>query len=386
MDPEKTKFDKNLLIIFSVTLMAVAGVASITPAFPLIIDKLNISTKSIGLLITVFTFPGILLTPVLGIMADRYGRKRILVPSLFLFGFAGFSCFFARDFNVLLGLRFIQGIGAAALGALNTTIIGDLYSGHRRAQVMGYNASILQIGVAAYPSIGGSLAVLGWYYPFLIPLLAVPVGLFVLFHLKNPEPKNVQKFSDYLKDAWESIKRIQVITIFITGVSAFIVIFGAYLTYFPILLVKYHGVTTFETGLIMSCFSFSTAATSLQLGKISKKYPVEKLLKISFIIGFICMPLIPLASEIWMILVLVMFMGCAQGISIPAMMTILAGLAPMETRAVFMSLNGSIIRTGQTIGPLLMGFIFSMFGLNAVFTAGAVILFLIAALLIYVFR
>ncbi|MFC1724557.1 MFS transporter [candidate division KSB1 bacterium] len=386
MDSKKSKVDINLPIIFSITLMAVAGVASITPAFPLIIEKLNISAKSIGLLITVFTFPGVILTPVLGIMADRYGRKKILVPSLFLFAAAGFACFFARDFNLLLGFRFIQGIGAAALGALNATIIGDVYTGNRRAQVMGYNASVLQIGVAAYPTIGGALTILGWYYPFLVPLLALPVGLFVLFYLNNPEPRNDQKLSEYLKDAWISIKRIQVITIFITGVAAFIVIFGAYLTYFPILLVRNHGVTPFEIGLIMSCFAFSTAITSFQLGKISKKYPIEKLLKISFIIGFFCMPLIPLAGKIWMIIVLVIFMGCAQGISIPAMMTILAGLAPMETRAVFMSLNGSIIRMGQTIGPLLMGFVLGLFGLNAVFTAGAIILFLIALLLIYVFR
>jgi predicted MFS family arabinose efflux permease len=94
-------FDTNLQIIFGITLLAVMGVASITPAFPKIIQALGISSTGIGLLITVFTFPGIFLTPILGVFADRYGRKRILIPSMFLFGIAGGACAFSRDFNLL---------------------------------------------------------------------------------------------------------------------------------------------------------------------------------------------------------------------------------------------------------------------------------------------
>lgn len=124
--------DSNLQIVFGITLMAVLGVASITPAFPIIIRELGVSSLGIGLLITVFTFPGVVLSPVIGLFADRYGRKRILVPPIFLFGIAGGACAFARDFNVLLMLRFFQGIGAASLGALNVTLIGDLYSGRER--------------------------------------------------------------------------------------------------------------------------------------------------------------------------------------------------------------------------------------------------------------
>jgi MFS family permease len=58
------------------------GISGITPAFPKIIKELGISTQSVGLLITVFTMPGVILTPLLGILADHYGRKRVLIPSL----------------------------------------------------------------------------------------------------------------------------------------------------------------------------------------------------------------------------------------------------------------------------------------------------------------
>ena len=107
--------DTNLRIVFGVTLMAVMGVASIAPALPKIVESLGISTKEIGLLITVFTLPGVFLTPVLGVLADRIGRKRILAPSLILFGVAGSACAFTGDLNTLLVFRFFQGVGAAYL-------------------------------------------------------------------------------------------------------------------------------------------------------------------------------------------------------------------------------------------------------------------------------
>lgn len=69
--------------------MAVLGVSSVTPAFPAIARELGVSSGQVGLLITVFTLPGIVMAPVLGILSDRHGRKKILVPALLLFGIAG---------------------------------------------------------------------------------------------------------------------------------------------------------------------------------------------------------------------------------------------------------------------------------------------------------
>ncbi|XOF33331.1 MAG: MFS transporter [Candidatus Electrothrix sp. YB6] len=93
---EKLWQDRNLQIIFAVTLMGVLGVASITPAFPSIVAELALSPKDIGLLLTVFTVPGVILTPVLGILADRFGRRKVLAPCLFLFALAGTACAFGE--------------------------------------------------------------------------------------------------------------------------------------------------------------------------------------------------------------------------------------------------------------------------------------------------
>ena len=64
-------------------------VVIIAPAFPKMVEALGVSEQSIGLLITLICFPMFLFGPLAGIMADRIGRKRLLVPSVLLFGIFG---------------------------------------------------------------------------------------------------------------------------------------------------------------------------------------------------------------------------------------------------------------------------------------------------------
>ena len=119
--------DPNLHVIWLVTLMAVLGSSSVTPAFPEIRQEFGVSADQVGLLITVFTLPGVLLTAVAGALSDRVGRRKILIPSLMLFGLAGGACALAPTFEMLLVLRTLQGFGAAALGAMNVTVLVSKY-------------------------------------------------------------------------------------------------------------------------------------------------------------------------------------------------------------------------------------------------------------------
>ena len=363
--------DTNLLIVFGVTLMAVMGVASISPAFPKIQRELGITPNQVGLLITFFTLPGALLTPIVGVMADRYGRKKILVPSLFLFAIAGTACTFVKDFNLLLWMRAVQGIGAAALGSINSTIIGDLYEGKRRVQAMGLNASVLSIGVASYPSIGGALAMIGWNYPFLLSALALPVGIFALTLLKNPEPRNSQTIKEYLSGTWSHLRNMRIAALFSAGMISFIIMYGAYLTYFTILMDDKFNASSLTIGIIMSVASLSNAATASQLGRIHRWLSMTTILKISFSVYALSMLLVPFMSNLWFLLIPAILSGMANGATLPSIQTSVAEIAPLEYRGAIMSLNNMMLRLGQTLGPPIIGIAYVYGGINATFFTAA---------------
>lgn len=366
--------------------MAVLGVASITPAFPSIIKHFNISPTQVTLLITVFTLPGIFLAPVVGILADRIGRKVILLPSLVLFGIAGAGCFFTKNWEVLLALRFFQGIGAASLGSLNITLIGDLFTGEKRGEVMGYNASVLSIGTALYPAIGGALAMAGWQFPFLLPLIAIPVAIIAILWLKNPEPKKQQNFKVYLQKTWRNINQKTVWGIFIINVLLFVILYGAFLSYFPQLMEERFRASALQIGLFMSAFSVITAFTAAQKKRINKKLAVKSQLNISFILYFFSMLILSFANQWWHLIVPLVTFGLAHGLLIPSIQTLLVGFAPLNERAGFMSINSLVLRFGQTIGPLFIGIFYAFGGVGIAFIGGALVALIMLVISVFMMK
>lgn len=367
----KNKIDINLRIIFSVTLMSVLGIASINPALPGIGSAFNISPSQTSMLIAVFAIPGIIMTPILGILADRYGRKRVIIPSLLLFGVAGTACMFARDFDLLLVFRFLQGLGAASLGALNVTLIGDLYSAEKRGSIMGYNNSVLSLGTAVSPIIGGALAIPGWYYPFLLPLLALPVAYLTMKKLENPEPASDLQFKEYMKQFFKIIKNRRISGLFILSINTFIILFGAFLAYLPFLLKESFDANPFTIGIFLSSMSFTQAITASQLGRLMNKISKKALLGFSFFFYALAFVMFPLVPALWLVLLPTIVLGIAQGLNVPNVQSLLAGYVRSENRAALMSFNRWVSQLGQAFGPMLMGLAFAMYHLNGVFYTAA---------------
>lgn len=365
--------DPRLYIVFGITLMGVMGVSSITPAFPRIARALDLSSREVGLLLTVFTVPGVFLAPVLGFLSDRFGRKRIVIPALLLFGAAGTACALTRAFPLLLVLRFFQGIGAASLTSLSVTILGDMYSGDARETAVGYNASALSIGTASYPVVGGALAALGWQYPFLLSAVAFPIALLVALQLDTPHPGSTgtvfSRIRAVLDNAWKS----GIATLSLVAVLVFVVLYGAYLAYMPFLLEGRFGLPSPLIGAIMSTASIATAVTASRHGRIARRLSGRGILTLAFGVYVAALLTIPLMPRWWLVPAGTLLYGVAQGLTIPTVQSQIASRAPMELRGATMAVNAMAIRIGQTLGPLLSGIVYAAAGVGAVFFAAALV-------------
>jgi MFS family permease len=374
--------DHRLYIVFSITLMGIMGVSSIAPAFPRIAERLALSSQQVGLLLTVFTVPGIVLAPLLGFLADRFGRKTILVPALLTFSLAGSACALSPSFPVLLLLRFFQGAGAASLTSLSVTLLGDIYSGETRERAVGYNASALSIGTASFPVVGGALTTFGWQYPFLLPLLALPVALLVLAKLDVPgtasdgtaatqaeTPSPMQQIRAVLRNAHEQ----GIIRLSVLAVLVFVLLYGAYLSYVPFLLEGRFEASPAVVGLIMSTMSIATAVTAAQRGLVSRHLSTRAALSLAFVLYAVALALIPLIPAIWLMPAATLIYGVAQGLTIPTLQSQIAARAPMELRAATVAANAMAIRVGQTAGPVLGGAAYAVGGADTVFWSASAV-------------
>lgn len=361
----------RLYLIFAVTLMVVLGVASITPAFPAVMRRFDVSQEQVGLLITAFTIPGVVLTLVFGVLADRYGRRSILVPSLLLFCGAGVACGFAPSFGWLLALRAVEGVGAAALGSLNITIIGDLFSNEERGTVMGYNSSVLSVGAASYPAIGGALAMLGWRYPFFLPALAIPVAVLAMRYAPAGRPDDRTTLRNYLARTLRVARQPPILALFGISLLTFILLYGALLNYVPLLMSQRFDASPVSIGVILSTSSFASAIAASQLGRLSRRFAHFTLIRTAFFFYAGALVLVPFWPRWELIALSSLLFGTAMGLNLPSLFTLLTDAVPAESRGAIVATNGMTLRLGQTIGPLLASGISMLYGLDAVFFSAA---------------
>jgi MFS family permease len=265
------------------------------------------------------------------------------------------------------------------------TLVGDLFSGRERTTALGYNSSVLNIGTASYPALGGALAAFGWYYPFALPLLAVPVAILVLFSLRNPEPRNEQELKEKAQSIWESAKNGRVIGLFANTFVIFVLLFGALIAYLPSFISERFGSGSFFIGVVLASTSVTAAFTSTQAGRLAHRFSEKALIRSSYLLYAIALCLVPLVPSVWLLFVPTVLFGVAQTLNLPNSFSLLNEAAPVENRGAFISLNSTILRLGQTLGPVLMLAATLPFGLGSAYllaTGLAAAMFLIAFALI----
>ncbi len=366
--------DRNLYIIICVTLIAIMGGPTIAPILPDLANVFDVSSSDIQLVMTVFFLPIGIATPILGILADRVGMRKVLVPSLLLFAVAGGCSSFAQDFQTLLVWRFLQGLGVASLNFIAITMISMLYRGKALTTAMSLNVTIIGISTAIYPIMGGALAAFSWRYPFLLAVSAFPLVMLILMVLKLPKKPSGSQNSGlkiYLQNIWHSINNPAVLGLMLARGSIFAIQFGAFITYLPILAGVNLGASGFLIGLILASMSVSLAVVASQVGRLARRTSEITLIKVAFIIIAIALSIIPTIHNAWLLLFPSILFGVAQALAMPSSQALLAGLAADNARAGFMAVNASVQSLGQAAGPLMAGISFGLWGMQGVFWATA---------------
>jgi predicted MFS family arabinose efflux permease len=250
-------------------------------------------------------------------------------------------------------------------------MIGDRYEGSRRATAIGYNAAALNVGTTLYPALGGLLAALAWFWPFALPLLALPVAAAVAWGLEAPPIERARSLTRYVVVARRRLADPQVLGVLGVNFGVYVLLFGAFFTYVPELLDARFGVPPEGAGVILALTSISSGLVATRLGWLQRRVPPSRLIQVSLGIDALALALIPVASAPWGVGAAALLFGVAQGLNQPALQTRLAGLASDASRGILLSLNGMVLRVGQAVGPLVMGGALILGGLDAVFWAAA---------------
>ena len=173
---EQVAPNRKIITFALMMAMAVAAMEQtvVSPAMPTIIAKLK-GVEIYALVFSAYLLASTVTTPLYGKLADRYGRKRVLLFGLGLFGIGSMLSGLSRSMPELIAMRTLQGLGAGAVAPIVLTMIGDLYTLTERARVQGLFSGVWGVSSIAGPALGGSLTdQLSWRWVFFV---SVPFGV-----------------------------------------------------------------------------------------------------------------------------------------------------------------------------------------------------------------
>ena len=375
------KINKNTFMIISLTFTSLLGFPIIAPALPAVRDALNISIENIGWVMAAYSAPGIVFIPLVGLIADRYGKKRVLLPSLLLFAMGGSACAFSTNEEMLYLLRFIQGIGACALGTLNVSMAADYFFNQDRVKIMGYIGATQNIGSGLLPIVGGALAGIMWFYPFITPLLAIPIGLFLFFNMESHQTNIAERAIDtrtFLRRARQKLNdKIVIELVFLTGGFIFIG-FGAFITYLPLFLRDTFDTSALIIGIIVGSRTIIGVFMASRLEHLANYFSYRTLIFSSFVALAIGMVVVPFAENQWIIILSAACYGGSFGVLRPSLQYLLLEHAPEDLRSTFAAAINFGLRLAQTLSPVCAGLLMISISYTHLYVLAAILASLMA--------
>ena len=360
------------------------GNTLIAPSIPDILDEFDVGDAGAGAIIAATSLPGVFLAPVIGLLADRFGRRNLLVPCFVTFGAAGLFVAAAPTFPALLAGRFMMGVGAAGLINLAVVLIGDHWSGTDRTRLIGRNAAFLTACLAVLPPLGGGIAdAFSWRAALLPYGLAIVFAAFAWRTLDASRPSGGASLGEQLRGAGAVIRRPGRITVFVSAMLLFVQIFGSFLAAVPLHLEDEFGFGASLRGLFIAIPAIPSTIAAFNLERLQAGLGTRRLLVASGVVltvGFLLMG----AAEVAVLFALGAFVyGFGEGAAIPALQNLAVSAATADVRGAVTAVFVSAARAGQTIGPLAAAALFGATSTSTALLAGAVVGGLLTVLFVF---
>lgn len=391
----------TIRIVLLSTLLAPLGVPLVSPTLPVIRDTFGVTEATASLLISAYFVAGIVLSPFIGALADRLGRRLVLAVSLIVFGLAGGVIVVAPSFTTVLLVRIVQGTASAGVFVATVTIIGDTFEDAQRNAVLGVNTAVLSVGAAIFPVVGGVLVAVSWDAPYLLYLLAAPLGVLAWRVLEEPDRDGATNGDDasdlepdggdaasadgritldaaYVRGVIAAVGTASVLAMFLATFAAELLLFGSVLTAVPFLLTGSYGLTPAVVGGVLMLSEGVSVVVSAANGRFARRATNSTLVAA----GFVCLAagfaIAWLAASVPAIAVATAIIGAGIGLVLPSVDAEVSDRVAGQYLAGALSLRNSTTFLGRTLGPVAFAGIAATTGYAPLLLGGAIVALAVA--------
>lgn len=390
------RWQRTLYIIFVVQLISALGFSSSFPFLSLYVQELDKHSSLsddllIGLAFSSQAFTMMLAAPLWGMIADRRGRKLMVMRAAFGAAVVVTLMGFVHSAEELIVLRGLQGL-VTGVAPATMALVASIAPRERSGYAMGLQQMALWAGISLGPLMGGVIAdAFGYEVTYMVTGgLLVCAGLLVWLGVDEEFTppvidKNAIQQRESLFQQWRSVIRMPGVKPTF-GVGSLNWMVRSMLSPFTPLLVAALLVNSDQvatiTGLIAGGAALSTTVSAFFMGRLSDKIGHRNIL----IGGTVAAAMLYLpqfmVSNVWQLGILQVLTGVAIGAIMPTISALLAGFTPVGTEGKVYGLQSSLTSGSRTLAPILGSIAVAFLGLRGVFLLAGIMFIFIAAIAI----
>ncbi len=340
-----------------------------SPVLPLFALYLGAGPEAIGFVVGISTVTGIFFKLPSGALSDIIGRRKTLLVGSFIFAILPFTYLFARDYQVLLVIRFIHGFATAIYGPVSMAFVVDIAK-ERKGEMLSWFSSITIIGNLFGAPVGGLIlhslsgsptpSITDFQTVYIVSGFAGIMSLLFTFKLlKGEEDKgkglglqaSFVRLISGIKEVM-SDKRI-VITSNMEGLQNMTV--GALEAFLPIYAVVVAGLNEFQAGLLWGIQVFATIISKPIMGKISDRYGRKAIIIVGMLLCAGSFGAIPLLKGFYPLLGTAIFFGIGEAFVTSSSAALVADICKARHFGTAMGAFGTLFDIGHASGPIVAG-------------------------------
>ncbi len=384
---------RNLYVLFVVQLLTTAGFSLVFPFLPLYIKELGVATRGSlefwsGMVFSAQAVTMMITSPFWGVIADRHGRKPMLLRATLGGAILLTLMGFAQNAEQLVLLRTIQGAVTGVIASLNALVASTAPK-----DKMGSSLGLLMLarwgGIALGPVIGGILGdAFGfresfWITGAMLALAGICVWFWVHEDFKPVEKAKQPSMVGSYRTLWQTPGMAGLYSL------AFLRSLGQMMIYpvaalFMIELMHTETGAATASGLMIGAVAGASAISSVYLGRLGDRIGHERILIASALGAALCYLPQPFVTAPWQLIGLQALSGLALGGLLSPMAALMNLWTPANMQGATYALDNSVASAGRSISPMVAAAIATWFGVRSVFGITALIYVGIAVLVLWI--
>jgi len=328
---------------------------------PFYAESVGVGVAVIGVLIAAYDLAEIVAKPVFGAIADRQGMKRTMLFGIAVFTAASLAYLVVPP-QLLIVIRFFQGVGAAALSAVSLALVGTYFTRDRGRAYGVYNA-IKGAGYVVSPIVGGAI-VMGADFAAIFPVTAGIGVVAFLLALALPRPDRDTTLDDDDELSWSgftAVFREPILRPWYLVIVANMFLVGILFGFLP---VRIHQLRLdpLASGLFLSLVAATYLLVQPVAGALADRVAPAATVRVGLALGASGIALAPFVDGLALGVISVLA-GIGVGTVWTNTDTLVSRLARRGRLGATMGAAGSFKEFGDMIGPVLIGVLSQAFGL-----------------------